>query len=149
MRATAAPPSSSAISTAKGRTRGAGAYCASSPPTTGPRPRPPTDATVEARAARRRSPAGSRSVSAAVSGPEAAPTAAPCGTRAANRHPVPEARVNSSDPSAAAPIAGSSTRRWPTASAAGSASSRAGISAATYAAKIGVTTSGEKPNVAA
>lgn len=144
----AAAGASNTISTANGRTFGAGAYWVSRPHSNGPRPSPPTEATVDTSAALRRFPVGSSSASAAVNGPEAAPSARPCRTRAANNHSAAAARANTSDPSAASATADSSTLRRPIASDNGPATSREGISTATYAAKISVTTSGENPNLA-
>lgn len=136
---------SSTISTTKGTTSGAGAYWARTPPSRGPSPRPPAVATVDTSAALPRLPTGSSSVNAAINGPDAAPRARPCRIRAAKSHPVPVASANPSDPSAAKPTAGISTRRRPIASDNEPATSRHGISTATYEAKISVRTNGENP----
>ena len=119
------------ISSTNGNTRGAGAYCARNPASSGPNPSPPAVATVETNAALRRSPCGSSSVSVAVSGPVAAPIATPCRMRPANSHPVPDANANTSAPHAATNSAGSSMTRYPMASAAGPTTSSEGIRTAT------------------
>lgn len=86
--------------------RGAGEYCASRPPSSGPLAAPTPMPAAATKAARFRSSRGSVSTSAAAAVPCTAPRAKPCTALPANSQPTPVAVANTAAPPPAGHMAG-------------------------------------------
>lgn len=143
---TAAATATSTRSTTNTSFSGAGAYCASTPASNGPTPRPPRLAPVARRVAARRRRSGASSITITVAVPVARPADSPDRVRPVNSSGSPPARRKHTALRPDNASAASRTGRRPMKSDTCPSSSSATMTPAAYTAKITVTMNEEKPN---